>query len=403
MKYIPKLHFTVLALLLMIITIHCQSESTALSDKHHEALDPYVQFLKKTHQKPVDYVMDLFKNHDIVILCERAHPEATQYNFIYDLVSDPRFIDNVGHVFTELGTISQARNIESYLKTRNLDENEAERRLLYIYRNVTFNPVWNNSNFYEFLKNLRRLNSSLPAEKKLHLYFSDVPFAWEGMSRKKYQEFQNILPQRDKIMADQIIHKFSEIQSSDRPRKKALVIMNFRHAFNDRFEKPGGAKGDNVGRYIFETFPGKAANVMINSVRVMIGSTDQDVIMAPIQDGKWDAAFAVQGNPSIGFDFASSPFGQDEFDFFPSRKEGLTYQDVFTGFLFYEPLEKHKFVYQIPALFEDGFGDAVVSRYVQTGMTVQEAKQHVEEIRQKSESRYGNFEEMEKTIWKWIN
>ncbi len=402
MKFKQNLRYTIFPLVLLMMIL-CRHEPKAPSNTYHKALVPYVNFLVNKQKDPVDYVMDLFKKHDIVILCERAHPEATQYDFIFQLVSDPRFIDEVGHVFTELGTITQSKNIDSYLKSRNLDEQEAERELLYIYRNVMFHPVWSNSNSYEFLKKLRRLNTSLPVERQIYLHFSDVPFDWKGMTQEKYKAFQAALPDRDRIMADQIIHKFSEIQSSGQARKKAFVIMNYRHAFNDRFEKPGGEKGDNVGRYIFEAFPDRTANVMINSVRIMLGSTDQDVIMAPIQDGKWDAAFAAVGNPSVAFDLDLSPFGQDEFDFFPVREKGLTYQDVFTGFIFYEPLEAHKFLYGISALFADGFDDVAASRYVLTGMTTQEAKRYVEEIRQRRESSYDNIEEMKKTIRKWTN
>lgn len=400
MKFKQKMRFTIFPLI-MLMMIHCRHESKASSEKYHEALNPYVHFLEKMQKDPVDYVMGLYEKFDIVILCERAHPEVTQYDLMYRLVSDPRFVDDVGHVFTELGSITLTEDIDKYLTYGSISEKEAEKRLLHIYRNLVFHPVWNNTNFYEFLKKLCLLNISLPTEKKILLHFSDVPFDWKGMSQEKYLAFQATLSERDRIMADQIIQKFSAIRQSEQARKKALVIMNYRHAFNDKFEKPGGMKGDNVGRFVFEAFPEITANVMLNSVRIMPGSTDQDVIMAPIQDGKWDAAFSVMGNPDVAFDFESTPFGQDEFDFFPVRKEGLTYQDVFTGFIFHEPLEAHKYRYGIPTLFEDGFDDVAISRYVLTGLTFDKAKQVVEESRERSESRYDNMEEIERNIRKW--
>jgi hypothetical protein len=40
------------------------------------------------------------------------------------------------------------------------------------------------------------------------------------------------------------------------------------------------------------------------------------ILCTALQDGKWDAAFAVLGYPSLGFDFQGSPFGSDEFDYF---------------------------------------------------------------------------------------
>lgn len=387
---------------LVLATFHCQSKTPGSLKNYHKDLDPYVHFLKNGQKNPVDYVMDLFEDNDIIIFCERAHPEVTQYDLILRLVSDQRFIDDVGHIFTEVGVRTRDEDIDHYLTYGYLNEKDAERDLLFIYRNISFHPVWNNSNFYEFLKKLRLLNMSLPSEKKVKLHFSDVPFEWEGMTKEEYRAFQDMLPGRDRIMADHIIEKFSAIQHSVQKRKKALVIMNFRHAFNDRFEKPGGEKGDNVGRYLFGAFPGKAANVLINSVRILPGTTDQEVIMAPVQDGKWDAAFAVMGNPAAGFDFESSPFGRDEFDMYPLKKEGLSYQDVFTGFIFHVPLEEHQFLSGIPALFDDGFEDMAVSRYVLTGRTLEDAKHYVQEGRKNRESSYSHIQGMAKTIHKWI-
>jgi hypothetical protein len=84
--------------------------------------------------------------------------------------------------------------------------------------------------------------------------------------------------------------------------------MNYRHAFNDfkfadnELRAYYGGKADkvvrkNVGKYIFEAFPGKVSNVMINSLAVLPGGTDQRAITTTINNGKWDAAFeAVVGD-----------------------------------------------------------------------------------------------------------
>ena len=71
--------------------------------KHDKKIDKYIDFLKKNNSSAKDYVLDLFKKNDLVILCERDHRENTQYDFISDLISDPRFVKNVGNVFTEIG------------------------------------------------------------------------------------------------------------------------------------------------------------------------------------------------------------------------------------------------------------------------------------------------------------
>ena len=62
--------------------------------------------------------------------------------------------------------------------------------------------------------------------------------------------------------------------------------MNYRHAFND-FAFSDGSKGDNVGRYLFEAYPGRVANVWFNSFGLLPGTTDRNPILAPIQEGRF--------------------------------------------------------------------------------------------------------------------
>ncbi|MCL5280164.1 MAG: hypothetical protein M1376_09685 [Planctomycetes bacterium] len=69
------------------------------------ALEKYVRFLETQKQTPVDYIMGLYAKYDIVVLCERAHPETTQYDMICELARDQRFQRQVGHIFTKSGSV----------------------------------------------------------------------------------------------------------------------------------------------------------------------------------------------------------------------------------------------------------------------------------------------------------
>ena len=83
----------------------------------------------------------------------------------------------------------------------------------------------------------------------------------------------------------------------------------------------------------------------------------------PIQRGKWDKAFAMAGNPNVGFDFANTPFGTDQFDGYFKIKtpSTLKYQDVFTGFIFYKPLEEHIVKEGFPFMLNN-FEDTLIRR-----------------------------------------
>jgi hypothetical protein len=379
----------------------CLSKSGEIQYK--EEIAPYVSFLKNQSQKPVDYVMGLFDKYDMVILCERFHPEATQYEFIYDLVSDKRFIDKIGNVFVEIGTSTMNGYLHDFLFADGLNERQVEDRLLHIYRNFSFQVIWEKYDLYDFFKRLYSLNESLPTSRKINLYFSDMPFSWEGMTKEKYKQFHDGLDKRDWVMADQVIKKFADISQTAQPRKKALVIMNYRHAFNDNFKYESGEKTDNTGRYIFEAFPGKVANVMINSVDLLPGSNDQESIITPISNGKWDAAFEIVGNLDLGFNLQGNPFGADYFDYFPFFKHGYKYQDVFTGFIFYKPLKEHKFLWGTPKLFADGYEKIIPERMVKAEYPISPNK-ITDFMKRKEtlvENTYGNLSDMMK-INQWL-
>jgi len=322
------------------------------------ATQSYVSFLENDHPDAKEYILQLFDKYDIVVLCEREHTETTQYDLIFDVISDQRFVDNVGNVFSEVGVMTMQPYLDEFMRMDNLSEKEVQDRMVHISTNLSFWPVWDKTNFNNYLNRLYTLNQSLPDSSRINHYLSDVPFSWEGMTRAKYSSFRKaLLSDRDKIMADRIETKFKEILASDSKRRKCLVIMNYRHGFGLVKDPAGKMLGDNTCAYLYQAFPQRTANVLINTVA--LGPVAN---MCPIQNGKWDAAFRAMGNPSLGFDFARSPFGKDQFDMYSDK--GWTdhsYQDVFTGFVFFQPLDKHITELGIPGL-DESFTDVYLAR-----------------------------------------
>jgi len=386
------------------------TKTQAQNQNYNKAIDKYVQFLKSNNQSPVDYVMNLFGKYDIVILCERTHAEMTQYDFIHNLISDKRFSEQVGHIFTETGTSSMRPTVESFLTDTTLDEKAVEERLGHIFRNLSYYPHRETTNYYELLQKVHQLNRNLSADRMIHIYPSDMPFSWDEMTVAKYREFHRELGQRDKIMVDQIADKFDTIYNSANPRKKAMVVMNYRHAFPHLKITMGRRtrEFENVGGFLMAYYPKMVANVMINSVKILMGSTDNKIEMSALQDGKWDAAFAALGNPDAGFDFANSPFGNDSFDYFPVPSQ-YRYRDVFTGFVFHKPLEEHKMSDGIPNIVDAAFANELIRRYQIEGQTAsrQEILRKIEEHKTIRQYGYENKEFYTDTgyknlIQKWL-
>ena len=120
--------------------------------------------------------------------------------------------------------------------------------------------------------------------------------------------------------------------------------MNHWHGFG-LIRKMNGEKSNHfintlcATAILMDSLKGKVCNVLINTIPFGVYGT----IFSPVQHGKWDKAFEIAGNPEAGFNFENSPFGSDNFDeFLWNSSSELQYQDVFTGFIFYKPLEQHK-------------------------------------------------------------
>ena len=315
---------------------------------------PYVAFLGKNQVNPVDYVIDLFDQHDVVLLCERPHPEASQWDFIYELVSDPRFINRVGHVFTEYGQVGMQAYLDNFMATDGLTTNEIHERVIHIMRHWAIWPIWTNTNFNTYLTRLYELNQSLPPERRIHHHFTDVSIDWPGLTKEEYWAYRSSLINRDEQMAQVVIEEMERLAESTSSSPKCLVVMNYRHGFDLTGRSPD-AQRFNTYEYLKDSFRGRAANVLLNT---------NFFLAVPIAGGVWDAAFQQTGDRPAGFDFAGSPFGEDSFDMFPFQPEikgRLRYSDVFTGFLYIHPLKDQYLQKGIPGYFE-GFEEEALRR-----------------------------------------
>jgi hypothetical protein len=179
----------------------------------------------------------------------------------------------------------------------------------------------------------------------------DIGVNWSTATENDIQLRDSLVnAARDSILAVNFINYFKQQDTG-----KALVILNYRHAFTK--DLLGRV---NAGRFIAEAFPGKVANVYINSFGLKRESAG--VKMTAIQDGKWDAAFMKVGKNNVGFDFFGSPFGNDSFDIIPFPNE-FTYNDMFTGFVYYTYFPDLRTVSGIEGLIDDEFIPELLRRY----------------------------------------
>ena len=135
------------------------------------SVEKYVGFLKENKSDIKDYIFGLFEKYDHVILCERAHKEMTQYEMIYDIVSDDRFVDSIGNLFTEIGCTDSREAYKAFVNKEFRNEEEVDSNLAsFMTVNQSIHLLWPNTNWFNFLKRLYYFNHGKNKKSEFALF-----------------------------------------------------------------------------------------------------------------------------------------------------------------------------------------------------------------------------------------
>lgn len=379
----------------------------------NDSIKPYVDYLNgETFLSPKEYVLKSFEEKDIIVLCERLHPEFKQYEMIVEIVKDKRF---TGNVYTEVGVFNTGQQINEFLLKENLTEIEIKEHLLAIFRNLDMFSLWPNYNYYYLLENIYQINQDRQLNEKIQLFPLDVIFSWDSIKcDEQYKMFMDMMePQsiyppvinRNAIMAQHFISKYFQEKHANPNKKKALVIMNTYHGYT-RIPKciplPTEPKTYSTAEYIFKTFPNSTKGILINGI-----SNSWELVA----DGKWDAAFRFTGNKNVGFDMKGTPFGKTKFDMYNfGAYETVNFEYIFDGMVFYEPIENFEVVVGIPGIFDD---KAFVTEFyrrtaleeritIEEAMSSKEINDYIKDWNVKKENKIDDLEKFNELINRWM-
>jgi len=381
----------------------------------NDSIKPYVDFLSsKTFLSPKEYVLKSFEEKDIIVLCERLHPEFKQYEMIVDIIKDKRF---TGNVYTEVGVFNVGKQINEFLLKENLTDNEIKEHLLAIFRNLDMCPLWPNYNYYYLLENIYKINQERQLNEKIQLFPLDIIFSWDSIKcNEQYNMFldmmepQNNFPpviNRNTIMAQYFIRKYDQEKYSNPNKKKALVIMNTYHGYTripKRLPLPTEPFTYSTAEYIYKTFPNSTKGILINGI---------SNLWELVANGKWDAAFKFTGNKNVGFDMKDTPFGKTKFDMYNfggNAFETVNFEYIFDGMIFYEPIENFEVVVGIPGIFDD---KAFVTEFyrrtsiderisIEEAMSSKDINKNIEDWNLKKVNKIGGLDKFNNMINKWL-
>jgi hypothetical protein len=270
--------------------------------------------------------MNLFEDHDIVVLYERMHPEYTQWELFSRIILNDTFATKIGNVATEFGRVSEQARLDSLMSTRFENEEEREQSFAALVReNGGMWGLWVNTNIYDFAVALSKFNEKRDTNTKINWFFTRVSGSWKDVhTTSDWNRLFYNNKNDDYNMANRVI----TIQDSlkQKSKTKILLITNTTHAYR------GKPYGDiHEADYLFKHYKERIAFVWLNSTslskngkQVLYKHGLLDAVSETIQDSSWAISFS---NSMIGEDLFENPSA--------NMKRDLKMKNLFDGMIYH--------------------------------------------------------------------
>ena len=185
----------------------------------------------------VDAIVKAFDKFPLVAFGEYQGLQE-EADFFALLIRDPAFSTRVNDIVVEFGNALYQDVVDRYVAGKEISPDE----LRQVWRNTTELLTWNSPMYEKFFANVRELNQTLPASRRLRVLLGDPPIDWNKVQSR--EEFLSVQGQRDshyaKVVEDEVLAK----------GRKALLIAGEGH-----FARQSVSPMDNVGRLIEKRHP----------------------------------------------------------------------------------------------------------------------------------------------------
>jgi hypothetical protein len=191
-----------------------------------------------SNPKPADAeraLLAAFDKYEVVGM-DAAHGNKDLDDFILHLIRNPAFPSKVNVVAVECGNSLYQPILDRYIAGADLPLSEVRQ----VWRNTT-QPMCGVSGFYEELFPLvRRINQTLPREKKLRVLAGDPPVDWIKVKTRAdfgHGQFLDRDPSIASVMEKEVLSK----------HRKALMLFGPAHLFHEEHTAVGLYEKDYPG------------------------------------------------------------------------------------------------------------------------------------------------------------
>lgn len=299
-------------------------------------LDPAVraklsEWLDDHARAPVDYVVGLFEERDVVFLGE-YHRILHDVLLVQSLL-DPLYRAGVHVLVTEFGDHRDQALIDSLVDASEWDEALARRIVFRQY------PWWGYQEYVDVYRAAWELNASRPT--------GAPPFRVLGMNNQDVMSSES-------TWAEVIL---AEVEKGE----KVLVHCGIHHAFT-RYRQPivtdgefRGLGGGRAGNFVYESIGGRAATVFLHAP--WPGPAGYDGEGTHPADGIIDAlTLEREGGPRpVGFDVADTPFGilRIENTVYHHGYPEFVLEDFCDGWIYTKPISEYEGVTPIDGWIDE--------------------------------------------------
>src|SRR5437660_9145413 len=128
--------------------------------------------------EPIGAILDAFRTHSIVALSEGEHGNEQGHAFRLSLIRDPRFAATVNDIVVECGSSRYQGVVDRFVRGADVPDVE----LRQIWRQVIEPGINCDRPIYEdFVRGVRALNASLPANRRLRVLLREPPVDWTSI------------------------------------------------------------------------------------------------------------------------------------------------------------------------------------------------------------------------------
>lgn len=308
-----------------------QQTPTDVGDMNRADYSAYLAYLKQNGKSPIEYVVDKFKDHDVVILGE-MHEVRENCKLFADLIDPLYHRAGVRYFAMEI-----LRHKNTALANQLVTGKEYDQQLaLRIFRDYAW-PNWGYKEYMDIIKAIWELNSKLPPEAERFKVVALDKGDWEAydMPTSPFsKETEDFIKEHDTFMANVLAHEVLEKGG------KALVQIGYMHSF---VHYRLGETTPRFGYILHEKYGDRIFQVCLHQPHfgpeVLKGKPPKSM---PVIIDFIEKIMRKNRNKPAGFDIDGSPFAnlRDRKSLYFAFQEDTVFSDIAQGYIFIKPLNK---------------------------------------------------------------